>query len=293
MSDRIFTHLDSADPYCEFVVRLVALSRDGSVSVQGSGLLLGAGLCITAKHVFDDFLDRFGYSSNEDMSITPLFDVFVIQVRSEDREVLIWKVDCFWASPHTDALVLHLVPHSENSRPVKQWKRPVLQLIPPVVGTRVHCVGYRLSELVSSDLKDEHTSISFKDIPTVSTGEVREVHVCRRDSVRLCFPCFRTNQRLDGGMSGGPIISESGEVCGLNCSSLPAGSCEEEDVSYFILLYAVMGVPMSFHGPGFPESGVYHVLDLARTDVINVRGVEHVRLAFGGAERFPVVHLNQ
>jgi len=89
MNEKVFGNLQRADPLCEFVVRMFAISRDRVASVQGSGLMLGAGLCITARHVLDDFLDRFGYAVKGELSISPLFDLFVIQIRPEDEAVLI------------------------------------------------------------------------------------------------------------------------------------------------------------------------------------------------------------
>jgi len=42
--------------------------------------------------------------------------------------------------------------------------------------------------------------------PRTTHGEVVEVHVQGRDQ-RLPVPCFRTNAQIDGGMSGGPVLT--------------------------------------------------------------------------------------
>jgi len=68
-------------------VRLVAISNDGGF-LQGSGLHFSAGLCITAKHVFDDFLERL---DTRQMRASPslLVQPFRDQIRAEDEAILI------------------------------------------------------------------------------------------------------------------------------------------------------------------------------------------------------------
>ena len=55
---------------------------------------------------------------------------------------------------------------------------------------------------------------------SASQGRVGSVHPVRRDGALMNFPCFQTDCRIVGGMSGGPVISGvSGTVIGVVCSS--------------------------------------------------------------------------
>ena len=46
-------------------------------------------------------------------------------------------------------------------------------------------------------------------------GRVAEVFCEGRDTVLRNYPCFSIDARFDGGMSGGPVFSETGELSGL------------------------------------------------------------------------------
>ena len=68
-----------------------------------------------------------------------------------------------------------------------------------------------------------------------SQGHVREVHVDRRDDRLMKFPCFRTDCKIVGGMSGGPVIEfRTGSAVGVICSSFAVPE-EESPISYVSL----------------------------------------------------------
>ena len=68
-----------------------------------------------------------------------------------------------------------------------------------------------------------------------SQGRVREVHLDRRDGLLMKFPCFRTDCRFVGGMSGGPVIEfRTGAAVGVICSGFAVPE-EESPISYVSL----------------------------------------------------------
>jgi hypothetical protein len=284
----MFQALPSNHPYCEFVMRLIALSPEGDASVQGSGLNLGNSLCLTARHVFNDFLETFGYGRIDEREIIPQFDLFAAQVVASSNEIFVWRTDAVYASPHVDAILLHLTSTQERQASYK-WKRPFLQLLPPAVGSRVHGFGYAESRIIENHLRTDQPSIHFHDLPRVSVGSVREIHPVRRDASRLNFPCFRTNLRIDGGMSGGPVINDAGEICGINCSTLEANESGQEPASYHTCLYPLMGLPLRLRGAGLPESREYHLLELARRDVIHCLNHDRITLRPSDADPYVTV----
>jgi hypothetical protein len=107
--------------------------------------------------------------------------------------------------------------------------------------------------------------IEYTTNPYTASGVVEEVHDERRDSYRLPFPCFRTNARFDRGMSGGPVFSEEGYLCGIICSSMPPelGNEDGEHVSYVASLWPSMGIVVAYDREGYPHGVFYPAMELA------------------------------
>lgn len=93
------------------------------------------------------------------------------------------------------------------------------------------------------------------------------------------FPCFEVNARFELGMSGGLVINERSEVCGIVCGSLPAGSEDEEHVSYVTMLWPMMVIPVRAGLiPGGLESARYCLRDLSARGVFTPYGWERVHI---------------
>ena len=208
-------------------------------------------------------------------TIAASFSMQALQVLGRGRGAL-WDVLRVWLSPHTDAAFFSLTPRSDLAAK-HSWRCPQLELLPPRQGERVVGFGYHSSTITL--IEDEKSiTVEWYDEPATTVGEVMEVHEQLRDSSRLRFPCFRTNARFDGGMSGGPVVNEDGMLCGLVCSALPASAAGEEDVSYAALLWPAMGTILDMPRSGFPADESYPALDLARDGFIDARGWEQVKL---------------
>ena len=81
----------------------------------------------------------------------------------------------------------------------------------PIVGANCLALGYSKMHL------DEPVDLragAWIDLST-SRGRIERVHSSGRDRVMVNFPAFRTNARYASGMSGGPVIGESGRVIGV------------------------------------------------------------------------------
>ena len=106
-----------------------------------------------------------------------------------------------------------------------------------------------------------HIEVNTYGAATV--GEVKCVHAERRDSVRLFFLCFQVNARFDGGMSGGPIVSDRGNLCGIVCSNLPPSEPDGEHVSYAATLWPLMALQININLAGQVQDQFYPLKDLA------------------------------
>jgi Trypsin-like peptidase domain len=143
------------------------------------------------------------------------------------------------------------------------WRCPRLQLLPPSVGTVVSAFGYH-----SSHTEIDHTSrrIRITTNPSTSQGVVQEVHHYKRDSVILPFRCFRTDSRFDRGMSGGPVFSSAGALCGIICTNfqVSAPDHDEHHTSYVTTLWPSMVIKVAFNRSGYPQDVYYPAFELAR-----------------------------
>ncbi len=113
---------------------------------------------------------------------------------------------------------------------------------------------------------------------TTTTGTVLEVHHERRDSARLPFPCFRTDARFDGGMSGAPVFDENGHVCGVICSNLPPAAPDGEHVSYVSTLWPLLAIPIDAPWDRYPAGTRYPLYEYAAAGILDTVGLEHVAL---------------
>ncbi len=111
-------------------------------------------------------------------------------------------------------------------------KFPILRLAPPRVGERISALGMpRSGALNTGDRK------ALLDLwPRLSEGVVQEVHAERRDSVSLNFPCFRTDAKVLGGMSGSPVVDGAGCICGVVATSYDVRP-EEAPISYMSTIW--------------------------------------------------------
>jgi S1-C subfamily serine protease len=77
----------------------------------------------------------------------------------------------------------------------------------PVIGSRASAVGFERQEVVNI----RH----FVQLLRVSVGPIEDLHVQARDSVTVNFPCFQVGAVFEGGMSGGPVCDQEGNVIGI------------------------------------------------------------------------------
>lgn len=88
------------------------------------------------------------------------------------------------------------------------------------------------------------TPVTIARKGSTSVGTVVEIHDERRDNFSITWPCFRVNARFDGGMSGGPVFNEAGELCGLVCACMPPGEPGGDHVSYVTSLWPMLAIEL-------------------------------------------------
>ena len=152
----------------------------------------------------------------------------------------------------------------------------------PEPGASCSAVGY--SQMYSMGAVHaagkEPALLEFDRRVSESRGVVEEIFRHRRDDVRMPWPSFSMNARLDGGMSGGPILDSNGRAFGVACSSFPALTEDQAHVSFGSLLGPSLGlrVPRAAVGDEATTIAVLWdagVIDIIGEDDVDLERTEH------------------
>ena len=237
----------------------------------GTAVVVAPYLAITAKHVFNDHWHRQQGSPPGPTGANGDFSMIAFQA-PETGEPMLWAVRRIWPSAHTDIAFLKLTPWNESAAK-HIWRWLTLNLLPPPVGTRISAFGYHASTIA------KRKPVRWTHQASTSYGRVEEVFEQQRDRVRLDFQCFSVDAQFEGGMSGGPVFNDAGEVCGLICSSIPPVPPESTHTSYVTTLWPAMGAVLDLDRQGHEPSS-YPAIELARGGHIVARNWEHVEVGF-------------
>jgi hypothetical protein len=272
----------------ELMPTLIGISPNEDLICYGSCFVAWPHMAITAKHVVEELL-------RQDPAIAlgkpSKYEYWIVQViwDRDQHSYVVWTIDTIATSPHSDIAIVWLRSLDQNAAQYKQWKTVPTTFDPPPIGATVRDFGLHNVRFdgsrVNAERKFEHIEVKFDR--SVSTGTVREHYWGGRDKGLYNFPCFQVDARFEHGMSGGLVINEHSEVCGIVCGSLPAGPEDEEHVSYVTMLWPMMAVPVrSGLIPGGFESARYCLRDLSARGIFTPCGWERVliedEIAAGG-----------
>jgi Trypsin-like peptidase domain len=273
MTDDV-TFLDTAlpSPITEFVVQITSNLKNEDHYASGTGVIIAQHLAFAARHVLQEHWVRhhkesFPWSGQA----AGRFSFILAQLVGDSLNL--WTVTRIWAAAHTDIVVLLLTPLSEGARAYK-FHRLRFDLLPPKVGEPIRAFGYSESRIEASAPQE----FTLTQRPVTTRGRVMEVHHLLRDEVTMPFPCFRTNARFDGGMSGGPVFNKEGRLCGLICSSYPPFMPDEDHASYAVSLWPAMSIQMDVDRAGHPSGSVYPMFDLIHDNVLAAVNADRVTL---------------
>ena len=254
-------------------VLAIAAIHNNDIFASGSAVLVAPHLALTARHVTDDFAERY----------------IGIAARSNDRAPYAIIARCFsagvWRIFHVlqtfnaaeidlTALYVSLAP---DEAPGFVWPRMTLDLLPPHRGSRVTSWGYVTPYANFEDVKRGvihwHTALAR------STGTVSDIFPRRRDRAIVNYPAFHFDARVDASMSGGPIFDETGRLVGINTRSLPAQAEGESHTSTAALLWPVPALPFAVRGEAYPDStAVQCIEDLHRLGFLQLKNPNVVQV---------------
>jgi hypothetical protein len=262
------------DPIQEFALRVVVELPGWEFYVVGTATVIGGHLAITAKHVLDAIVRKFGAKQVPTGMEAEGYSLRLYQVLP-GPVYRIWNVFRAWICPG-DLAILHLGLYQTSEAEAKvEWKSPLIRATPPASGRKVFAFGYRESKVTATEGAHGTHHINLDDIGTTSIGEVGQIFPERRDSALLAFPCFEVFARFVPGMSGGLVMDESGALCGLVCAGTNLIDANALPLSYASTLWPMLTTMISAdRGDAYPRGIEYPVIDLALDKLIHVVGLE-------------------
>lgn len=263
-----FKRIPDSSDVSQVIYSLIAGFYGTDPYIVGTATNICGSLAITARHVFEEIQSREGVQRHQ----SPHSNLMALQ-RDRSGNAQLWHVMRAYVCPHTDIVFLHLSekPDSTMEDYSHVWKSPMLDAFPPDVNTEVVGFGYRKSAISCTvrPCGGKHYDINDELIQTM--GAVEEIHPQGRDK-SLSWPCFRVTAKFDSGMSGGPVFSAKGTVCGIICTGYDLTDPEEIPISYVSTLWPMFEAFVQGPVFGHYEShDVFRARELVRLDRIKVR----------------------
>lgn len=265
----------------ELVPVLIGIGPKKNLLCYGTCFIASPFMAVTAKHVVEELL-------NQDPEIaltgTANFEYWIVQVvwRGTEFDYVVWAIQVICTAPHSDIATIWLRPYNTSAdeyRQINQWKTMPITFDPPEPGETVRAFGIHSvtfnGSRVNDDGKFEHVEIQTKK--SIATGVVRMHYWDKRDSALYNFPCFEVDAKFESGMSGGLVINERSQICGIVCGSLHASSEDEPHVSYVTMLWPMLAIPVPNELVSDAQEAVkYRLQDMSHRKVFNPQGWERV-----------------
>jgi hypothetical protein len=238
---------------------------DGNFLHLGSAFIVNpAGIMMTAAHVLHSAQIA---ANNHFRCPNAPFGLYVLYMTGEQGIGGPMPIDLYYA-PH-DHDVAVMVPR-RLYKEGKPYMFPImrLSLAMPPIGSHVSGIGYPKWEVLSQgDLLATERTVSVKPQNAYTTGVVVDTFPRMRDRGMFRFPCFQIDARFEGGMSGGPVMNEAGDVCGVVCGKLDGTPW----TSFVAAIWPALGTEMRFAAPDGTRTYTT-IYDLIKQDKIACDG---------------------
>lgn len=258
---------DLSSPIAQRAVLLVGRDGVSPTKADGSGVFVADRLIMTARHVIQWYWDSYDNSRvkmNRAGKKMADFELFAIQAQGNGGEPAMWAAAKLSVCPYSDLALISVVPVNETAKTRPPFTPLRLRILPPTKGETIAAFGFASTSIAA----ESGQQVQFNLNPSTAVGVVTDVFPEKRDSCLLSFPSFQVEAHFIGGMSGGPIFNQAGELCGLVCSG---GSGDEDvPVSNGVVLWPMAGIRIDHHIPGVVSEPPYTILELARAGLMDV-----------------------
>lgn len=215
-----FTKIGNDKPHptqCS-VMPVVAIRGDEIRPLGTCFAITNNGLVLTAKHVVEEAIkfNEFEKDTGKKWWVGVLY-ISDQQPETDNNTIIggIFTVNKVFQNS-SDVAAMHVnIPIDTTTN--KTVFMPLHILSPGIPKEGGLCVGIGYHKMDCSKISNiNHISQSY----AASKGKIEEIYLPKRDSHAHNFPCLQCSTRFDGGMSGGPVIGDNGNVIGVVCSTL-------------------------------------------------------------------------
>lgn len=215
------------------IVLAVEFGNDNESRVWGTAVMVGPGIALSAKHVFDARPELTSASE------------WCCCLSVIDGELHVWQVSTITPVGDTDLVILGLCLRTPIV-PGLKFPQAVMSARVPLPGEMLRISGFTSThELVETDRSRDSEPMDLS--LCYRQGRVLQQLVPRRDRVAMTWPAVEVDSGAAGGMSGGAVFDCNGVLVGILSKEMVmadgSGPC------YGALLYPALIA--SFYG-GWP-----------------------------------------
>ena len=225
--------------------------------IDGTAVMIGLGLALSAKHVFDNHRDAL-YKGHA---------VLLCFGMCPNGRLDIWH--CYAMSPEDgdgDLELLSLKLVSDLPADGHFMVTPLTTRIPPP-GEALTVVGFRFEDSASTD--SIHNPVTLGGLLYVSQGAAGQFSYPIHDSVVAPYPTIEILSGSLGGMSGGAAFDGNGRLIGI----ISRG----DDASGFVsLLWPSVFTPIELAWPPVPIEGRITLASLTSIGWTNLENLENL-----------------
>src|ERR1700731_1265195 len=193
----------------EGILLSIHFRTETSYSIEGSGVLVGPGIALCAKHVIEPHLDGI-LDGTVGTLVTGL----------ARHGVQIWRLTKVTTVPDTDFCILGLLCASQLP-PDNEFRQALITTRLPKHGEKLMLAGFRAGQN-SFEITDQ-THLATSGSVLICSGVVTDQYLQGRDRHMLPSPTLQIDCPSWGGMSGGPAFDRDGRLVGLLSSSFDQG----------------------------------------------------------------------
>lgn len=270
MTKTSFKPLDDFGGPAQQCIFPLIMEVDGAFLPIGTGFVINPnGLFISASHVLLEAKKKATRKINEYGKFYDHFELHAIYVSNElhpNSDNFIGgpiSVSHIWIPDHLDIGFgwLNLPKRISDGSPVLLSSVRIHPGL-PAIGSRIAAIGYYEMEGYLST--ENEPLVNYATRTALASGTIQEIHPEYRDRGMLKFPCFRTNARFEPGMSGGPIFTEDGSVCGVVCAGEKLIEQPSDYNTYGSLIWPIFGCEIESANNSSTKLEPILIYDLAR-----------------------------
>jgi hypothetical protein len=259
--------------YFDGALLAVCIQYGNTYIVEGTAVMIGLGLALSAKHVFDEH--RAPLDDGDAVGLC-------IGVRG-DGTVAAWHLYSMATVPSgSDLQLLSLRLVSDLPTDGDFATIPLTTRVPPP-GEHLTVVGFRFDDVPASTDSIENP-VALSGLMYVSQGAAGQFSFPIYDSVLAPYPTIEVLSGTLGGMSGGAVLDVNGHVVGITSRGLQTDDKQEPSL-------AAWWSPAFFWTPQLTwPSGFYNEVFSTVSDISTVRvvGREHIKVTEDG--QYSVTH---